>query len=323
MIPALVQPRRELRLEQWVRGERAWLRRALREHGALLFRGFEMADAERFAEFLRGADLPLMDYPRGTSPRTEVGEHIYTSTETRPDVAIPMHTEMSYTSVFPQGVAFCCVTPPARQGATPLADMRGVLGRLGPERVAEFGRRGLRYVQIVPREPTPVLERTWPGMFGTTDRAEVERRCKQQDIECRWLADGSLRIANACLALRPHPATGEPVWFNQAHVFHLRIFEYQARQGVADAAQQAERFRKLLGLPADASVEPMQCTWGDGAEIPDAVMEEVRAALDAETVRFDWERGDLLLLDNFRVGHGREPFVGERRLLAALIARLW
>jgi hypothetical protein len=107
------------------------------------------------------------------------------------------------------------------------------------------------------------------------------------------------------------------VWFNQAHVFHLRLFEYQALAGVPEAAQQAQRFRERVGG------EPMQCTWGDGAEIPAEVMRSVRRAIDAETVRFDWQRGDLLLLDNFRVGHGREPFAGERRLLAALIARLW
>ena len=31
-----------------------------------------------------------------------------------------------------------------------------------------------------------------------------------------------------------------------------------------------------------------------------------------------WEKGDLLLVDNFLVMHGRRPFVGPRKVLASL-----
>ena len=31
-----------------------------------------------------------------------------------------------------------------------------------------------------------------------------------------------------------------------------------------------------------------------------------------------WEKGDLLLVDNFLVMHGRRPFVGARKVLASL-----
>jgi alpha-ketoglutarate-dependent taurine dioxygenase len=39
-------------------------------------------------------------------------------------------------------------------------------------------------------------------------------------------------------------------------------------------------------------------------------------------VTFRWEKGDLLLVDNLRFGHGRLPFRGERKILAALIKDL-
>ncbi len=35
-----------------------------------------------------------------------------------------------------------------------------------------------------------------------------------------------------------------------------------------------------------------------------------------------WEKGDLLLIDNLRLGHGRLPFKGDRKILAALIKNL-
>lgn len=322
-IPARVETGGGEPLEVWAKARRSELRRALREHGALLFRGCGVGDPERFAAFLAAADLPLMDYPRGTSPRTAVGPRIYTSSEVRPDVAIPLHTEMSYTSLYPQAVAFCCVTPATSGGATPLADMRRVLARLPAGLAAEFGRRGLRYVQIVPPAATPALPKAWPEMFGTADRAEVERQAAAQGIACEWLGDGSLRLENRCPALRPHPVTGEPVWFNQAHVFHLKLFEYLEGEGVADAGEHARRFRAARRADAEArDLEPYQCTFGDGGEIPLETMDEVRRALGEECVRFAWASGDVLLLDNFRVGHGRDSFQGPRRLLAALISEL-
>lgn len=319
-VPVAVEPRAPLRLEAWLAGQRAWLRGQLLEHGALLFRGFGIADPGRLAAVLRAAGFPLMDYPRGTSPRTEVGERIYTSTETRPDVPIPLHSEMSYTNLYPEGVAFCCIESAASGGATPLADLRGVLARIPAEFVAELERRGLRYRQIVPLEATATLERTWPAMFGTGDQGEVERLCAAQGIRCEWLEDGSLSITGHCPALRAHPRSGEQVWFNQAHVFHMRLFDYLEKQGVGEAREQAREFSERH---ARRPLEPYQCWFGDGGEIASAAMQQVRKAIDAETQRFDWQAGDVLLLDNFRVAHGREAFRGSRRILAALIARLW
>jgi alpha-ketoglutarate-dependent taurine dioxygenase len=318
-VPVAVEPCAPLRLEDWIAGQRPWLRERLLEHGALLFRGFGIADPERFAAVIRAAGFPRMDYPRGTSPRTAVGERIYTSTETRADVPIPMHSEMSYTNLYPEGVAFCCVEPAEEGGATPLADLRGVLARIPEELVAELEERGLRYRQIVPLTPTATLERCWPAMFGSEDRAEVERLCALQGIACEWLADGSVSITGQCPALRPHPHSGERVWFNQAHVFHMRLFRYLEKQGVGDARDAERAFSERYAQP----LEPYQCWFGDGGEIPDAAMKQVRKAIEAETQRFDWQAGDLLLLDNFRVAHGREAFRGSRRVLAALLARLW
>jgi hypothetical protein len=219
-------------------------------------------------------------------------------------------------------VAFCCVQPAESGGATPLADLRRVLARIPRGLVEALERRGLRYRQIVPLEPTRMLERSWPAMFGTDDRARVEKLAAEQGIRCAWLGDGSLSITGEVPALRAHPRSGEPVWFNQAHVFHMRVFRYLEKQGLADAGEQALAFAARHASDG-AAVEPYQCWFGDGGEISNAEMGQVRQAIDAETQRFDWQAGDFLLLDNFRVAHGREAFRGTRRVLAALIARMW
>ncbi|MFM9445922.1 TauD/TfdA family dioxygenase [Streptomyces acidiscabies] len=42
-----------------------------------------------------------------------------------------------------------------------------------------------------------------------------------------------------------------------------------------------------------------------------AVYEQVRMAER-------WQRGDIMLVDNIRVAHGREPFQGDREVLVAM-----
>jgi alpha-ketoglutarate-dependent taurine dioxygenase len=47
-------------------------------------------------------------------------------------------------------------------------------------------------------------------------------------------------------------------------------------------------------------------------------VETIRAAIAAETRSFPWQTGDILLVDNMAVAHGRAPYEGERRVLVAM-----
>jgi alpha-ketoglutarate-dependent taurine dioxygenase len=63
---------------------------------------------------------------------------------------------------------------------------------------------------------------------------------------------------------------------------------------------------------------PYNTYYGDGSQIEDAVVEEIREAYRQETVYFPWQVGDLLLLDNMLIAHGRNSYTGARRILAAM-----
>jgi alpha-ketoglutarate-dependent taurine dioxygenase len=62
----------------------------------------------------------------------------------------------------------------------------------------------------------------------------------------------------------------------------------------------------------------MNVTYGDGGAIAEADLELVRAAVRAEMTQFDWERGDMLVCDNYLVSHGRRSYTGERKVFVAL-----
>ena len=44
----------------------------------------------------------------------------------------------------------------------------------------------------------------------------------------------------------------------------------------------------------------------------------IRAAYEQEMVSFPWAEGDVLMLDNMLVAHGRRPYAGPRKVLVGM-----
>jgi hypothetical protein len=58
--------------------------------------------------------------------------------------------------------------------------------------------------------------------------------------------------------------------------------------------------------------------FGDGSTIPIKDMKIVIKLADQLTFDLEWETGDIALIDNYLVMHGRRPYKGDRRVLASL-----
>nr|QEO74634.1 condensation domain-containing protein [uncultured bacterium] len=286
-----------LGLAEWCIANRLHLRADMTRHGAVLLRGFAV-DLDAFEASLRTIAGPLVEYTLASTPRRVVRGRIYTSTEYPADQAIPLHSEMAYTNSWPLTIAFLCDQPAAGGGQTPLADTRRVLRAIeGPLRRC-FEERGVLYE----RNFHPHLDLPWTEVFQTSDRGEVERRCAAAGIELTW-AGSHLRMRQRCQAVATHPRTGEPVWFNQAHLFHPAALPAAVRSELEAAVGEA--------LPRSAA-------FGDGSAIPDDAVATISAAFQADAAEVGWQAGDVLLVDNMLTAHGRRPYQGQRRLLAAM-----
>jgi alpha-ketoglutarate-dependent taurine dioxygenase len=126
-------------------------------------------------------------------------------------------------------------------------------------------------------------------------------------LGCTWV-DGSLTTSFRSPGIVEHPDTGESIWFNQL------ISQSIVAEVVGDELMAAydEHYR-------DGRPRPFENRYGDGGEIDVADIREAHRLLDEATVAFPWQAGDVLLLDNYYTGHGRNPFTGTRDIQVALL----
>jgi hypothetical protein len=95
------------------------------------------------------------------------------------------------------------------------------------------------------------------------------------------------------------------VYFNQAHLFH----------NSSVGADGAKALIEIFG----AERLPRQTYYGDGEEFAVDDLAAIRVAFQGASLTFPWQAGDVLLLDNMQFAHGRRPFKGTRKVIAALL----
>ncbi|WP_369055347.1 TauD/TfdA family dioxygenase [Burkholderia gladioli] len=298
----------------WFRERRADIDTLLAEYGALLLRGFALPDTAAFGR-LGALFAPYANgYTAGAAPRRQVAGDVYESTRMPPPFKIGLHQEMAYMPSFPRLLAFYCRKPADSGGETPICDMRRLTARLPAGLRERFAARGVMYLRNFaapgdraerlaanPNLPFAEYHRPWDEAFGTAEREQAQALCEARGLGWRWLGDGSLTVSHVGPALRRHPRTGETVWFNQASAQHPNP------RSMGDFS-----FRHLQRRYAGRAAFPYEIRYGDGAPMPAADLDAVYDAFDAEEVAFVWRTGDLMIVDNMLVAHGRNPFRGTR-----------
>jgi alpha-ketoglutarate-dependent taurine dioxygenase len=273
----------------------------LTEHGAVMFRGFGPASVESFGAFIQALGIEPLDYVYRSTPRTRQGKGFYTATEYPAEREIPMHNENSYQRTWPRKLAFCCVKPAAVGGATPLADMLEVQRRLDPAIIEKFQQLGVRYDRVFHE----YIDLPWQEVFQTEQHAEVEKFCALNEIQFEWLEDDVLRTSQINPGVVLHPLRQENFLFNQAHLFHPSALGEETLAALLDAF--------------GPDLLPRSAYYGNGEAIEPETLDQIRTAFDAAAIDIHWQAGDIVLLDNIQVAHGRRTYQGERILLASLL----
>ncbi|MBE0377182.1 TauD/TfdA family dioxygenase [Pseudoalteromonas prydzensis] len=287
-------------LTQWIEQHRTDIVSKLEREGAVLLRGLNIISSMQFG--MRTQELfgsELVSYSNRSTPRKELKGNVYTSTEYPPEESIPLHNENAYSHTWPMKLAFLCLIAPSVGGQTPIADSRSVYRSIPAHIREKFEQKGVLYQRNYGKVGLP-----WQEVFQVETQAEVDECCRNAGIHFEWQEDGTLKTLQRCPAVQIHPVTGEKVWFNQAHLFHV--------------SNHTAENRKALLETFSLDALPRHSFYGDGEPIEEEYLDVIRQVFLSEKIMFSWQRGDLLLIDNMLYCHGREPFEGNRRILVSM-----
>ncbi|HEY7144934.1 MAG TPA: TauD/TfdA family dioxygenase [Streptosporangiaceae bacterium] len=285
----------------WAAQHRDALRAAAADHGSVLVRGLQLRDAAQFAAVAgQLSTAGLMTEHEAFASRRSYPGGVYSASKWPPNQPMCMHHELSYALEFPGLMLFACLTAPASGGATGVADAPAVLSALPAELVSRFEREGW----LLTRNYNEDIGASVADAFGTDDRAAVEGYCRASAIEFEWQPDGGLRTRQLRSAVVTHPGSGQRCWFNQIAFLNERTIDPEVREFLVE----------MYGEDA----LPFNTRFGNGDPVGEDVVQLLNSVYEAHTAREPWQAGDLMLVDNIRSAHSREPFEGEREVLAAM-----
>jgi len=296
------------------------LKAAYNQHGKVLLRGFDVADTEEFENLLTdelGLDLAGA-YVGGASPRRLVSKKAFSSTEAPKEYILSYHTEMSYLQERPRHVAFFCTQPAPKYSETPMFDCAKIFERLPVKMQQRLEAEGVSYNRrFHSTVQSNNVRKTWMESFGVETKEELEVIMKKADLEHNWLGGGILEVKVNMPAVLIDPTTGKKV-------LSLALFnKWALNHSLKRFGHRYAWWKKLI---VDWYVVYAYCKkdavfvtgYGNGDKF---TREETgiiqNAAYDCATI-FEWQKNDIVLIDNIRTGHGRLNVEQPRAIAAAL-----
>ncbi|KAJ8756120.1 hypothetical protein K2173_024667 [Erythroxylum novogranatense] len=281
-----------------VKNSKPYLESLLHETGAVLFRGFDVSSASQFNDVVEAFGFEELPYVGGAAPRTNVVGRVFTANESPPDQKIPFHHEMAQVPEFPSKLFFFCEVEPRSGGETPIVLSHVVYQKMKdkyPDFVERLEEHDLIYIRVLGEEDNPAspIGRGWKSTFLTDDKSVAAQRAAKLGMKLEWLEDGVKTIMGPIPAIKFDRTRNRKIWFNSM---------VAAYTGWEDERND----------PTKAVI------FGDGKPLPGDIINDCLRILEEESVAIPWQKGDVLLIDNWAVLHARKSFEPPRRVLASL-----
>ncbi|KAL4583796.1 hypothetical protein LXL04_008380 [Taraxacum kok-saghyz] len=283
-----------------IRANKPWLDSLLQKSGAILFRGFPVASPSDFNDVVQAFGYPEAFYVGGRASRIKVVGRVYTANEAPPEKGIPFHHEMAYVRDFPTKLFFFCDEEPGAGGETPIVLSHIIYEKMKqrhPEFVAQLEEHGLTYTKVSNEEddPSSFTGNGWKSTYNTDDKNVAEERAAKLGAKLEWIGNSAKITTGPLPAVRVEKQSGRKTWFNSLAVSY--------------SGPASQEF-----CCGDTVVE-----LGNGEPVPDHAMEDYLKIMEEECVDIPWKKGDVLLVNNLMVLHGRRPILKPpRRILASL-----
>lgn len=285
---------------QWLKDNKQSLRSKLVKHGAILFRDCPIKTPDAFEKMLEESEFINMPYVGGAAPRKQVTQkRIITANESPASEKIPFHHEMAQVPNPPNYIFFYCDIAATKGGATAILHSNEIyekFSEISPKHAKEIEDQGVRYTRVMPDQDDHLspIGRSWRSTFLTDSKEDAENKMREMGMEWEWLDDGNLKTITACLpAIKTDKETGLKTFYNSIVAAYM---------GWDDSRNDRKK----------------AVTLADGSKMNDDLMHKTEQAMDDCAVAFPWKKGDVLWINNNLVLHSRQPYEGDRRILASI-----
>jgi alpha-ketoglutarate-dependent taurine dioxygenase len=318
-------------LIKWYEDNRDWCKDSVDTYGGILFRGFALTNPIEFDQVIAGihSESEGTGVYLGTAPRKKIEgtRFVSSASEISGTAAIPVHLELCYTPFPPPRLYFFVEQlNTGIGGQTPLADFRQVWRDFPIDLKNKILKRGLLYKRRYYNEDLgklvdPLQHKSWQAMFLTSNKSVVEEMSRSEGFDPHWDESDNLLLTHRAVIYRNHNNTNEDYWSTHFNVLHAGTTTVP----LAYAAQILDDSRALLPyfvlswmiyIRHDILKQPYghDMVYGDDeSEMSWNDAMTIRKLIYKNTWIFDWKVGDMLILDNHRIAHGRMPFYGGSR----------
>lgn len=293
---------------------------SLKRHGAVIIRGFELSkDADGFqlvgeALELERCEDPLHSVAARDAVKKEAGVYEAVNKPSRRKFYVGMHNEMVGDRA-PGAAIFVCFKPAEEGGEFLVADGRKMFRELNVEWIEKLYKREVCYstaefpmgfIDSLPGPLQGVAESAAYNLlsFALTQKVDFKTNLLWERSEYDGARILQVRAEPQVPVVR-HPHTGEPSWWGSMHS-HAEFLRREREKVYGD-----EGFGETTGA---SRINKTDVYYADnGEKVPDDELKHLDEVTMKSSVKIRMKEGDMVLLDNYMVMHGRCPFEGTRK----------
>ena len=250
----------------------------LAKHGAIILRGFSKS-VENFSQYINEISNQVVKDParsgNGNNTLVDAGYD-----------AVGLHLENGTLSKVPDLCWFYCETPPKDGSQTTLCDGELVLESLSVVAREYFMRNKISYSRIFAEGQWRSMVALYYPKIGSannaTDNDLYRWALEQEGQDFEVHPDGSATSKYTVGAVRYSTISGRLAFANSM-------------------------------LTPSYNYVPPKITQANGENISDSIWSEVKNCTEICTREINWQAGDIAIIDNTRVMHGRRAIVSKQR----------
>jgi hypothetical protein len=181
---------------------------------------------------------------------------------------------MYYQKNIPLLVWFFCANPASQNGETTVCDGRQFFNEISSSTKELFRKKKLKFTVCMNKNE-------WRKKYQTDDLNKLAEMCKSNNTYLKVNENQSIVLEYVCPA-----------------IIFSRCGKYQVF---------------INSLLPTKQLTPDVLIFDDNSEIPDDVVSELNEIAERLTTEISWAKGDILMIDNTRILHGRRAFSDEKR----------